>query len=93
MSEAEICCKPPVVYRGENAVDKFLRCLEEEQQYIQEKFSFVEPIRISNAEEGDFRNATDCHICGFELGYDRVRDHCHLTGKFRGAAHKSMSVT
>ena len=31
---------------------------------------------------------TNCHICNEELGEDRVRDHCHLSGKFRGAAHE-----
>ena len=30
----------------------------------------------------------NCHICNEELGEDRVRDHCHLSGKFRGAAHE-----
>ena len=29
-------------------------------------------------------NSTLCHICNEELGKDRVRDHCHLSGKFRG---------
>ena len=34
-----------------------------------------------------YDNSTLCHICNVELGEDRVRDHCHLSGKFRGAAH------
>ena len=34
-----------------------------------------------------YDNSTLCHICNEELGNDRVRDHCHLSGKFRGAAH------
>ena len=33
-------------------------------------------------------NSTLCHICNEELGDDRVRDHFHLSGKFRGAAHE-----
>ena len=92
VSEAEKHCKPPVVYSGENAVDKFLQCLEEEQQCIQEKLSFVEPMRISDEEDDDLRSATDCHICGFELGDDRVRHHCHHTGRFRGAAHNKCNL-
>ena len=35
-----------------------------------------------------YDNSTLGHICNEELGKDRVRDHCHLSGKFRGAAHK-----
>ena len=39
-----------------------------------------------------YDNSTLCHICNEELGEDRVRDHCHLTGKFRGAAHKICNL-
>src|SRR5688572_27922348 len=35
---------------------------------------------------------TVCHICEGELGDDRVRDHCHLTGKYRGASHNSCNL-
>ena len=27
-----------------------------------------------------YDNSTPCHICNEELGKDRVRDHCHLSG-------------
>ena len=37
-------------------------------------------------------NSTLCHICNEELGKDRVRDHCHLTGKYRGAAHEICNL-
>ena len=92
VSEVGRYSKPAVVYRGEDAVDKFLQCLETEQQYIEEKLSFIEPMRIDNEEEQMFQDATNCHICRFELGADRVRDHCHLTGKFRGAAHNECNL-
>ena len=35
-----------------------------------------------------YDNSTNCHICNEEIGEDRVCDHCHLSGKFRGAAHE-----
>ena len=34
-----------------------------------------------------YKKATHCHICGGVLGDDKVWDHCHSTGKYRGAAH------
>ena len=35
-----------------------------------------------------YDNSTLFHICYEELGKGRVRDHCHLSGKFRGTAHE-----
>ena len=32
-------------------------------------------------------NKDHCHICKEIIGNRKVRDHCHLTGKYRGAAH------
>ena len=92
VSNHEKYSKPPVVYRGEDAVDKFLKCLEEEQEYIQEKLDWVEPMQIEREEEQAFQDADNCHICGYELGADRVRDHCHLSGKYRRAAHNDCNL-
>ena len=39
-----------------------------------------------------YDNSTLCHICNEELGKDRVRDHCHLSGKFGGAAHEVCNI-
>ena len=35
--------------------------------------------------------STLCCICNEELGENRVRDHCHLSGKSRGTAHESAT--
>ena len=39
-----------------------------------------------------YDNSTLCHICNEELGEDRLRDNCHLSGKFRGAAHEVCNL-
>ena len=39
----------------------------------------------------NFWDAKVCHICNQELGDDKVKDHCHLTGKYRGAAHNKCN--
>ncbi len=62
ISDHEKYSKPPVVYCGKDAVDKFLECLEEEQKYIQEKLDFVEPMQIER-EERAFQDAIHCHSC------------------------------
>lgn len=40
----------------------------------------------------EFYKTKDCSICGKSLDNIKVRDHCHLTGKFRGAAHNSCNL-
>ena len=32
-------------------------------------------------------STTTCHVCTKTLGADKVRDHCHVTGGYRGAVH------
>ena len=39
-----------------------------------------------------YDNSTLCHICNEEIDEDRVHDHCHLSGKFGGAAHKFCNL-
>ena len=39
-----------------------------------------------------YNNSTLCRICNEELGEDRVRDQCHLSGTFRGAAHEVCNL-
>ncbi|XP_018393526.1 PREDICTED: uncharacterized protein LOC108772490 [Cyphomyrmex costatus] len=41
-----------------------------------------------------FVDATHCHICEkpFEMEHKRVRDHCHITGRYRGAAHEHCNA-
>ena len=38
--------------------------------------------------EKNYRNSEICLICSQNIIKDKVRDHFHITGKFRGAAHK-----
>ena len=45
---------------------------------------------MTDEKEQEFKAALECHICGQqyeEIGI-RVRDHCHITGQYRGSAHE-----
>ena len=44
---------------------------------------------MSEKEGEEFRLINICWICEKLINYDneKIRDHCHVTGKFRGAAH------
>ena len=47
---------------------------------------------LTEQEQNSFKQSKYCSICDGELGEDRVRDHCHFTGKYRGAAHNECNL-
>ena len=50
------------------------------------------PLKLTQDEQKSFGKAKFCHICSKELLKDKVRDHCHFTGQYRGAAHNSCNL-
>ena len=50
------------------------------------------PLKLTKKEQESFDKAETCHICQKELQSDKVRDHCHFTGQYRGAAHNSCNL-
>ena len=55
-------------------------------------FKFPKSMIMTMHDKLVYDNSTLCHICNEELGKDKVRDHCHLSGKFRGAAHEVCNL-
>ena len=59
-------------------------------------------IILTNEEKESYENQENCHICGKEFCTDKnkkefklkqkVRDHDHYTGKYRGAAHSDCNL-
>ena len=97
-----------VSYRGPDAGGKFLRdILKEEKRVMQLINDANKEIIMTPADERQFQSASECHICeepftnkdtewveegGYFRKGERVRDHCHFTGKFRGAAHDGCNL-
>ena len=52
---------------------------------------------MTASDEKDFQNAKKCWICDRKYKPEEgenisVRDHCHMTGKYRGSAHKKCNL-
>ena len=73
-----------------HAMDTFILWLEEDVKKIAELGN--KEIEITDKEEKEFNNALECWICKGFLGDDKVRDHCHYTGRYRGAAHNRCNL-
>ena len=84
--------KPRIVsHTGEDAAQKFVEMLEKD---IREITSILEKEMIFRKEEKEqFDEETKCWICNEKFdGDDKVRDHCHFTGRYQGAAHNSCNL-
>ena len=80
-------------YEDENIAKVFIEKLEEVTKGIYNDFyKRFKPLKMSAKEQKLFNEAKTCHICSSELGEDKVRDHCHFTGKYRGAAHNKCNL-
>ena len=44
---------------------------------------------MTKKDDEDFKKSTKCWICdnGYVGGDVKVRDHCHITGKYPGSTH------
>ena len=97
-----VCCfddkysKPIQIYRGEKSVHKFMENMLEEVKWCKSKMKkcFNKPLKMTEVNETDFQKATKCYICDkpYKDADIRVRDHCHITGKFRGSAHQDCNL-
>ena len=97
-----VCCcknkysKPIQTYRGENAVYEFMEKRLEEAEYCKGivKKRFNKPLKMTENDELRFKQMDECHICGNRYTDKdmRVRDHHHITGKFRGSAYQECNL-
>ena len=92
----EVYYQNPVTYtastENEDVAQSFVNMLEEDVKSIYKRFGKPKQMLFGAKEREEFDEATECWICHGELGLDRVRDHCHLTGKYRGAAHNKCNL-
>ena len=82
----------PVVYRGENAVGKFLSSILRMETNIREILAVPKPIVMTAEDWEKYKNATECHICDKSLIKDQHFDSIpvcdHDTGCYCGQSHK-----
>ena len=85
-----------VLYRGRNTVNKFIRLIVNEYNYCRKimKKYFCKSLVMSAGENEGFEVTNICWVCDklIENADNKVRDHCHITGEYRGAAHYSCNI-
>ena len=87
--------KDVVLYRGKNAVLKFIMSILKEYDYYRSvlKKHFNKNLVITAEKNKEIEKTNICWICGKSIDFnEKVRDHCHITGFYRGAAHWSCNI-
>ena len=86
-------------YFGESCVKWFVNEMLTLEKIANFYFETNIPLEITPEEEESFQQSKVCWLCERELhgegesaSHDKVRDHDHLTGKYRGAAHNRCNL-
>ena len=89
--------KPVKIYRGEDCADRFIKDMLEEYDNVKDILNGNVSMIFDSNDKVRFENSTKCSICLKSLDWlDTknyvVRDHCHVTGKFRAAVHNECNL-
>ena len=68
--------------------------MQDEENEMVQLISNIIPVQNLTAEEIDFHETSACSVCGgpFNPFENRVIEHCHLNGNYRGPAHNSCNL-
>ena len=85
---------PSIIFKGKDCINKFITWVLDKQEWTQQitKKYFNKRLIMINEDEEIYNNSHICWICKQELNTDKVKDHYHVTGKFRGAAHNKCNL-
>ena len=74
----------------------FINSMIEESSYCNEvmKKHFNKELVMTKKDMEDFKNSTKCCICDntYVDGGVKVRDHCHITGKYKVSVHRDCNI-
>ena len=75
-------------------MNKFIKWIFEQQKHCNQinNDRFNKKLKMTIEDEINCQNSQDCSICKENLDKEKVRDHCHVTDKYRGAAHSQCNL-
>ena len=86
----------PITYVAKDENDEVDRDLLEKMMETAKKVyeKFKTPIKMIFDDDARicYESATVCYACKKEFNGDKVRDHCHFTGRYRGALHSECNL-
>ena len=101
----KISCTDPAFYRdpvvithhhGKDVVEKFLDYILHDARELRKMLAYKQPmLPLTKRQKAEYNSPTVfCHICKKRIHNNEIkcRDHCHLTGKYRGPSHQFCNL-
>ncbi|KAF4530226.1 hypothetical protein B566_EDAN018302, partial [Ephemera danica] len=81
-------------FEGEDCAKHFVDTLEDISKKVKKIYNKMEPMNLNSEEWSAFYDSTSCYLCNNSFTEEnyKVRDHCHITSKYRGAAHRNCNL-
>ena len=85
---------PTQIFTSSNSIKEFIEWVFEQQKHCNQTINkhFNKKLKMTIEDEKSYQNLQECWICSEKIIKDKVRDYCHLTGKYGGAAHKKCNL-
>ena len=86
---------PTKIFTGSNCIKEFIEWVFEQKKYCNQIINkhFNKKLKMTIEDEENYQNSQNCWICDQKIinNKDKVRDHCHITDKYRAPAHKECN--
>ena len=83
---------PTINFECKNCINSFIKWIFTQQERINQIINNHFNKKLKMTIEDNYQNSKDCWICNEKLDKDKVRDHCHIIGKYRHAAHSQCNL-
>ena len=85
--------KPFKSYLGKDVVYNLISSMIEDSTYCSDvmKKHFNKKLVMTKEDNEEFENSNKYWICDIDADV-KVRDHCHITGKYRGSGHRDCNI-
>ena len=86
---------PSKIFTGSNCIKEFIEWGFEQEKYCNQIIHkhFNKKLEMTIEDEEKYQKPQNYWICNQKIinNKDKVKDHCHITGKYRGPAHKECN--
>ena len=83
---------PLKLYRGKDCVEEFCKYIRSQAHQLYNNYPEELMIPLTKTQCKEYNSSNKCHICLKPISGNKVRDHCHYTGYYRGPVHSMCNL-